>query len=265
MAPQQLASAAAPTTSPYTDPPVRTMPEVIDRLERLQAYAEAHELRGQHDGVASFSALYHRTARRIWEGIGSGAFPSPGFIALLSVVLANRYFGAMRASFLSPADVPDAWAILFDRRSDPHVTQLQFAAAGVSAHLKLDLAVAAADTSARLRAAPGAGQDYASYQEVRRMVTDELEAFRQGFETTWRRLVDGAVLDRVTGRIDGWLGAATLDAGRGGAPDGGRDLAWEAAEHLWHLRRRGQDEGPFVAGLDDAAARAGRSILAPVL
>ena len=255
MAPQQLASAAAPTTSPYTDPPVRTMPEVIDRLERLQAYAEAHELRGQHDGVACFSALYRRTAQRIWQGIESGALPDPGFIELLCVVLANRYFGAIAASFLSPIDVPDAWAILFDRRSDPHVTQMQFVAGGVNVHLRLDLAVAAADTCARLHAPLAAGQADASYREVRRIVAEELESFRHGFETTWRRLVDGAVLDRVTGKIDGWLATATF----------GEDLAWEGAERLWRLRRRGKDEAAFVAELDAAATRAGRTILAPVL
>jgi len=255
MAPQQLASAAAPITSPYTDPPVRTMPEVIDRLERLQAYAEAHELRGQHDGVACFSALYQRGAQRIWEAIGSGALPDPGFIALLCVELANRYFRAIWASFLSPSDVPDAWAVLFDRRSDPHVTQMQFVAAGVNAHLRLDLAVAAANTCARLNAPLAAGQGDASYREVRRIVAEELEKFRYGFEITWRRLVEGAVLDRVTGKIDDWLATATF----------GEDLAWEGAERLWRLRRRGKDEVALIAELDQAAARAGRAILVPVL
>jgi len=58
MAPQQLASTVVTTTSPYNRPPVESIDEVIDRLEQIQAYAEAHEPRGQHDGVACFSYLY---------------------------------------------------------------------------------------------------------------------------------------------------------------------------------------------------------------
>ena len=73
MAPQQLASAVVTTTSPYTGPPVGSVPEVIKRLEEIQSYAEAHEVRGQHDGVACFTYLYHRITTRVLEGIDTVA------------------------------------------------------------------------------------------------------------------------------------------------------------------------------------------------
>src|SRR5205807_2623930 len=119
MAPQQLASAVATTTSPYTGP-VDTVAEVIKRLEEIQTYAEFHEVRGQHDGVACFTYLYHRITTRVLEGIHSGRFDDGEFVNLLDVVFANRYLTALRASVLSPADVPDAWEVLFQRRAQPH-------------------------------------------------------------------------------------------------------------------------------------------------
>jgi hypothetical protein len=238
MAPQQLASTVVTTTSPYTGPPVDSIDEVIDRLEQIQTYAEAHEPRGQHDGVACFSYLYSRITKRVLEGIGSGRFDDSQFVNLLDVVFANRYLAALRASVLSPDDVPDAWAVLFQRRSHRHITGLQFAAAGVNAHVNFDLAVAVAETCTQLGAAPDRGARHQSY--------------REHFESTWERLIDRIVLGRVVNKIDDWIVIAT------------RDVAWENAELLWNIRQRGDDETGFIAGMDAVAGEAGWLVLRPV-
>ena len=253
MAPQQLASTVVTTTSPYTGPPVDSIDEVIDRLEQIQAYAEAQEPRGQHDGVACFSYLYHRITKRVLEGIGSGRFDDCQFVNLLDVVFANRYLAALRASVLSPDDVPDAWAVLFQRRSHRHVTGLQFAAAGVNAHVNFDLAVAVADTCTQLGAAPDRGAKHQSYQEINAIFAEEMQSLREHFESTWERLIDRIVLGRVVNKMDDWIVVAT------------RDVAWEAAEHLWSLRQEGKDEASFIARIDGLAGDAGRAVLLPVL
>jgi len=253
MAPQQLASAVVTTTSPYTGPPVGTVPEVIRRLEEIQSYAEAHEVRGQHDGVACFTYLYHRITARVLEGIDSGRFDDGEFVTLLDVVFANRYLAALRASVLSPGDVPDAWEVLFQRREHPHITRLQFAAAGVNAHVNFDLAVAVADTCAQLESAPTIGAKHQSYQEINKIFAEEMQSLREHFESTWERLIDQVVLGRVVNKMDDWIVVAT------------RDVAWEAAEHLWNLRQRGEDEASFIARIDGLAGEAGRAVLLPVL
>src|SRR6266513_1302876 len=148
--------------------------DVIKRLEEIQSYAEAHEARGQHDGVACFTYLYHRITTRVLEGIESGRFDDGEFVNLLDVVFANRYLAALRASVLSPGDVPDAWEVLFQRRAEPHITRLQFAAAGVNAHVNFDLAVAVADTCTRLGSAPAIGEKHQSYQEINRIFAEEM-------------------------------------------------------------------------------------------
>src|ERR1700704_260486 len=252
MAPQQLASAVVTTASPYTGPRVDSVEEVIERLEEIQHYAEAHELRGQHDGVACFSYLYRRITTRVLEGIGSGRFEDGDFVALLDVVFANRYLDALRASVLSPIDVPDAWSALFERRAHPHITRLQFAAAGVNAHVNFDLAVAVADTCTQSESAPQLGAKHQSYQEINAIFAEEMQSLREHFESTWERLIDQIVLGRVVNKIDDWIVIAT------------RDVAGENAELLWNIRQRGVDETGFVTGMDAVAGEAGWLVLCPV-
>lgn len=253
MAPQQLVGAVAPVTSPYVAPPVRTVPEVIDRLEEIESYAEANEARGQHDGIACFAFLYHTITLRVWDGIHTGLFADPMFVGTLDVVFANRFLSALRANALAPRAVPQAWAALLDRRADPQVTQLQFAACGVNAHINYDLAVAVADTCVALGCAPVSGPQHDSYQEINRIFAQEMEALRQHFESTWQRLVDRGALARVLDKINDWMVI------------GDRDAAWQAAEHLYELRQRNQNEDPFVHHLDDVAGAMGRAVLTPVL
>src|SRR5216683_64664 len=253
MAPQQLAGAVVTPASPYTAAPVATIEEVIERLDEIMTYAEAHELRGQHDGVACFSFLYHRITTRVLEGIHSGRFDDPDFVRALDVVFANRYLTALRNNVLAPEAVPNAWSVLFLRRAHPHITRLQFAAAGVNAHVNFDLAIAVADTCAQLGSPPNAGAKHQSYQEINAIFAGEMQSLREHFESTWERLIDRMVLGRVVNKIDDWLVIAT------------RDVAWEAAEHLCDMRERGEDETDFVSRLDAMAGAGGLAVLIPVL
>jgi hypothetical protein len=253
MAPQQLAGAVVPPKCPYVAPLATTVPEVLARLEEIHSYAEANEPRGQHDGVACFTFLYHAITLRVWEGVKAGRFADPVFISALDVVFANRYLAALRAEVLTRPAVPTAWAVLFDRREDPHVTQLQFAACGVNAHVNFDLPVAVADTCTRLGSAPGTGGKHDSYQEINRIFAEEMHFLRERFESTWERLIDRGALAKVLNKMDDWTVVAD------------RDAAWQAAEHIWELRQRRQSEDPFVHHLDDVAGALGRAILVPVL
>ncbi len=61
------------------------------------------------------------------------------------------------------------------------------------------------------------------------------------------------MLGRVVNKMDDWIVVAT------------RDVAWEAAEHLWNLRQGGEDEASFIAMIDNLAGEAGRAGLLPAL
>lgn len=253
MAPQQLAGAVFPAASPYTSPPVARLAEAISRLEQIEAYAEAHEPRGQHDGVACFSALFHSVLCRVWEGVHLGDFAHPEFVAELSVVLANRYLSALRANVVTVSVVPDAWSALFDRRSDAHVTRIQFAAAGLNAQVNFDLPIAMADTCSRLGCTPGSAAALFGCHELTRIFAEEMQANRAEFEHRWERLIDPAVLARVTAKINGWTVI------------GDRAVAWEAAQRLWELRTQHTNEVAFLDRLDTIAGGLSRGVLIPVL
>ena len=52
----------------------------------------------------------------------------------------------------------------------------------------------------------------------------------------------------VLNAIDDWMVVGT------------RDVAWEAAQHLWRLRQRHEDESEFVDHLDDLAGELGKPL-----
>jgi hypothetical protein len=143
--------------------------------------------------------------------------------------------------------------VLFQRRAEPHITGLQFAAAGVNAHVNFDLAVAVADTCTQLGSAPAIGAKHQSYQEINGIFAEEMQSLREHFESTWERLIDRVVLGRVVNKMDDWIVVAT------------RDVAWEHAKHLWNLRQAGEDEAGLIARIDGLAGEAGRAVLLPVL
>jgi len=253
MAPQQLVGALFPATSPYSEPAVAGLAQAISRMEQIDAYAETHEPRGQHDGVACFSTLYHAVLCRVWEGIHLGSFRSPEFVSELTVVLANRYLSALRANVLAAPMVPDAWSALFDRRADAHVTQVQFAAAGINAQVNFDLPIAIVDTCTRLECSPCSAAVLSACHELTRIFAEEMQAVRTQFQHRWERLIDPSVLARVTAKINDWTVIAD------------RAIAWEAALRLWELRAGRSNEVAFIDRLDTIAGGLSRGVLIPVL
>jgi hypothetical protein len=246
-------SATGAGTSPYEAPAVTSVPEAVQRMEEIQAYVEGHEPAGQHDGIACFNYIYLVITRRILDGIDHQFFADDSFVARLDVTFANRYFAALRASVLQPAAVPECWAVLIDRRSDPHITRLQMAAAGINAHVNFDLGVAVADTCAGLGLKPDSGSQHASYQQINQLFAEEVQNLRQHLESGWERLIDRITFERVSNQIDAWT------------MKGIRDVAWEDAEHLWTLRQHGDDGAEFIRHLDELASETGRLVLVPVI
>jgi len=246
-------SATLARSSAYEAPGATSVPEVVRRMEEIQAYIESQEPRGQHDGIACFNYMYLAITRRILDGLKKRRFADNGFVAELDVTFANRYFDALRASVARPGAVPECWAVLIERRSERHITRLQFAAAGINAHVNFDLGVAIAATCASLGSKPDSGNQHAAYQQINQIFAEEIQNLRQHFEGGWERLIDRIVLQRVLNKIDDWSMVAI------------RDVAWEDAEHLWTLRRSADERSEFIRHLDQLASDTGRLMLVPVI
>jgi hypothetical protein len=69
-----------------------------------------------------------------------GAFRSPGFLARLDVAFADLYFRAYHeVEAGNPHAVSKAWAPLFAARRKSAIAPIQFALAGMNAHINYDL------------------------------------------------------------------------------------------------------------------------------
>ena len=65
-------------------------------------------------------------------------FSDPAWLAELDVQFARLYFGSLETS-LRGQPSPDCWQTLFERRNQAAVARIQFALAGINAHINHDL------------------------------------------------------------------------------------------------------------------------------
>jgi len=106
------------------------------------------------DGVRAFTQLYRAVTEAVDERVRPGTFADVTFTRWLDVVFANLYFRALRAHVLGPKRPPRAWAVLFEARSRKGIAPIQFALAGMNAHINRDLPLALVETCRARRVAP---------------------------------------------------------------------------------------------------------------
>jgi hypothetical protein len=217
-------------------------------MEDIGSYLAATAERGSADGVACFTYLYTVITKRVRDGIDSGFFADGEFLTTLDVTFANRYFNALRDDANQSATTPHSWKVLIDKRSDKSIESIQFAMAGVNAHVNFDLALAVIDTCTELRTTPNRGTQHADYQKINQIFSEEMQHLREHFEDSLARTVDKAA-SPVLNLIDDNIVVLT------------RDTAWEVAEHFAELRRVGISEATLTKRLDEMAAISGRLLL----
>src|SRR6185295_16835517 len=107
------------------------------------------------DGVKWFNRLYLRVTVAVNAAAGSAAaFQDPAFLRRLDVVFANLYFDAAATGDVDPVNAPSAWRPLFRSRHDRAIARLQFALAGMNAHISRDLAAGIVDCYSEMGGAP---------------------------------------------------------------------------------------------------------------
>lgn len=223
----------------------RTVDEVIERLEAIDgSLAPA-------DGVACFNRMYLTVTRLVQEQIGAGFFADPAAMQLLDVTFANLYLAAVDAA-ASGARVPKAWAPLFARRADSAIVSIQFAIAGMNAHINHDLAVAVVATCKQLGSAPGKGSFHADYLKVNELLDRVDGQVRESF-------LSGVVLgvDRELSPVLDHVGNWSIESAR--------DAAWVNADVLWRLRNLTFSRCAFGDALAGSVGLATATLLAPVL
>jgi hypothetical protein len=190
--------------------------EVIARLEQIQVELDAH------DGVSAFNGMYLLMTRLIEQRISAGFFADPEMMETLDVVFANLYLDAIDAAG-SGAAIATPWVPLFAQRTNSRVEPIQFAIAGLNAHINHDLALAVVASCEQSGTTPSDDVVHQDYLKVNVLLAQIEEEVRQSFLSGVVLEVDRD-LSQVVNLISQW---SIVQA---------REYAWTNAEVLWQLR-----------------------------
>jgi len=175
------------------------------------------------DGVACFNRMYLSVTLAVSEQIGQGTFGDPVFMARLDVEFANLYFAAVNSLSSAPAAAPAAWRPLLAARATPGIEPIQFALAGMNAHINHDLPIAVVAACTGLKTEPGDGSHHADYQLVDALLDAAEQRVRESFEPPVVVVVDHHVA-AVANIIANW------------SINTARDVAWDTTLALWQVR-----------------------------
>jgi hypothetical protein len=132
-------AALLPADQPLYDlvngPAPTTIADVIARMQAIDAQLPAS------DGLKWFNLLYLMVTQQVDLHPPGGAWQSPVWLNRLDVVFAGFYFRSIVGSIGGQA-VPSAWNALFEARYRTGIDRIQFALAGMNAHINHDLALA---------------------------------------------------------------------------------------------------------------------------
>ena len=204
------------------------------------------------DGVKWFNRLYLQVTRSVRQAVSGPAFRDARFMTDLDIVFANQYFAAIAAGEIDVSRAPSAWRPLLRSRSTGGIARLQFALAGMNAHINRDLPQGIVQVFEALGGDPTADQarrqDFDSVNDLLERVEAEVKAdFSVGAI---------AVVDDLAGRADDVAAMWKVRAAR--------HAAWTNAEVLWTLRRTPHIREAFFERLDGLTGLAGKGLLVPV-
>ncbi|MFG2908836.1 DUF5995 family protein [Kitasatospora sp. NPDC048286] len=217
-----------------------TIEQVVGRLREIGAALPPA------DGVAVFDRLYLTVTEAVLERLGTGYFADPSAVAELDVVFAGRYLRAVAAD-AAGQEPPACWRPLFALRAHPGVHPLQFALAGMTAHIQHDLPLAVVDTCRRRGCGPADVEE--DYRRINRVLAEVETAARE-------QLMPGPDLLELAEPLTHLLGAWSVGAAR--------ESAWGAVETLWGLRHLPGAARAFATALDGSVGLLGRALLLPL-
>jgi hypothetical protein len=177
----------------------------------------------------------------------------PAWISRLDVRFARLYFEALTRGESDPSLAPSAWRPLLERRYRTDLMPIQFALAGMNAHINRDLPFAVAEVCRELDLPVELGspqhQDYVAVNAILERVEAQ---------------VKGQFLDSLTGLADEALGRLD-DVVAMWSVSRARDAAWTHAQVLSRLAPFPSLQAEFGRSLDRLTGFAGRGLLRPVL
>ncbi|MDX3090100.1 DUF5995 family protein [Streptomyces sp. ME02-6978a] len=213
--------------------------EVDAVVARMRALGAAWP---EWDGVGVFNRVYLAVTEEMDRRLEAGEFTDPRGASTLDVRFAERYL-----TVAERGPVPACWRPLFQFRRHPGVRPLQFALAGINAHIGHDLALAVVDACQVLACEPEDLED--DFERVGDVLLAMEERIRE-------ELMPGPDLLQVADPLTHLLGSWSLERAR--------EAGWSSARALWALRGLPELAGEFAARLDAVVGLASRMLLTPL-
>ena len=228
--------------------PPSTVPEVIARLRALESSPS------RSDGVACFARLYREVTEGVNAELGRHTFANAHFLERLDVRFANLFFAALDEFDRAPAGAPPAWLPLFTQRAKKGVAPLQFALAGMNAHINRDLPVALVSTCRELGIELRDGSpEQADYLQVNVLLAVVEARVKRSYVTGWLSFADRFV--HRFHRIDDVIAMWNIERARA--------AAWTNGLALWKLRDDVDLSTSFLLTLDRMVGLASRGLMIP--
>lgn len=219
-----------------------TIDDVLDRMDTIASTLPTD------DGVAVFNRMYRQVTRLVRSAIEEGEFGAGPFLERLDVHFANLFFAA-HAADLAGAPVPVAWAPLFEQRDRTGTHPVQFALAGMNAHISHDLPCAVVLACRELGVEPQDDTpEHVDFSTTNAVLEEAQEEIK-----TWFSSGVVARLDDLGGRLDDGLATFGIHLARA--------AAWEVSQVLWALSDNPRTDGLFRTNLGRGVAMTSRGIL----
>ena len=239
----------APLEAPPKSP-VATLEEAVDRMVAIDAKL------APGDGVRYFNTLYLEVTREVVARLSGDELEDPRFLSRLAVLFSNAYFRALEdfdRGVTAAEGASRAWRPLFAARFDRQVAPIQFALAGMNAHINYDLPIGVRDTCRDFGIAPVDGspqhRDYVRLNEILGAVQERVKPWLATGLIGW--------IDRTFGRLD--------DVVAGFSVARARDAAWFHAQILWSMRDDRDLSAAYLRTLDRMVGFAGHGLVVPTL
>lgn len=196
--------------------------DVISAMQQIDA------LLSNDDGLKWFNRLYLMVTQQVDQRPPESGWRNPDWLLRLDVTFAQLYFDAVEA-YLNTKEVPSAWQALFDARQQPGIDRIQFALAGMNAHINHDLALALLATDQQLNLVPNLeSPEHYDFLAVNELLNSLIPQTLTMLATDIL-----GVLAQDTGKIGRLLAFWNICEAR--------NLAWDFADHLRILPELSRD------------------------
>ena len=225
---------------------VRTPPQSVADVLAVMRKIDILSVDG--DGLKWFNRLYLQVTEAVEARVVAGGFADTDWLAELDVQFARLYFAALTSS-LSGQPTPGSWRVLFERRNHTAIARIQFALAGINAHINHDLPEAIVATCEATSTTPThGGVHYRDYTAL----NTTLDSLVETAKTTLHVRLLGDALPAVS-HLEDTIAAWGVSAAR--------EAAWQNAELLWQLRPLPALSKKFLDTLDGLTTVAGKTLL----